>query len=208
MHARRSRAGSRAWTIEEEEDVKVLSMILGFTLLVATATAEGGAPGSEADVTVRLLPEWTVVSLSRTGSYSGMGPVLGELFRWVSVNGVPIVGAPFGVFYDDPAEVNPDSTRYEVALPVPDGTEPDSTPGIEIRKWGGFRVVSTMHLGSYAETGPAYARLQKWIPENGLVIAGSPIEFYYNSPMEVAPESLRTEVAFPVRKVSTDGGEK
>jgi effector-binding domain-containing protein len=183
-------------------------MLLGLALLVAAAPAQEEVPEAEADVVVKLLPEWTVVSLSRTGNYSGTGQVLGELFKWVSVNKVPLVGAPFGVFYDDPAEVDPDSTRYEVSIPVPDKTEPDSTSGIRIQKWGGFRVASTMHLGPYADICPAYVRLEKWIPENGWFIAGAPIEFYHNSPMEVPPESLRTDVAFPVKQAPPDGIEE
>ena len=144
------------------------------------------------------LDSMTVAVIAATGPYEASGMKLGELFAWLGKAGVAMTGAPFGVYFDDPATTPAESTRYEVAVPVPAGTAADAEAGIAVKPWGGFSVAKTLHVGPYAKLGPTYAALGAWVAASEYFIAGPAIEFYLNSPMEVPAESLKTEVCFQV----------
>lgn len=61
-------------------------------------------------------------------------------------------------------------------------------------------VAYTVHKGAYMLVGTAFARLGKWVEENGYEIAGPGITTYWNNPSDTKPEDLISEVAFVVRK--------
>ncbi len=147
---------------------------------------------------VEKLDSMTVAVIAATGPYQASGMKIGELFAWLGTAGVKMTGAPFGVYYDDPESVPPESTRYEIGAPVSPDAESDPDAGVEVRPWGGILLAKTMHLGGYDKLTATYCALQAWVDANEYFIAGPAIEFYLNSPMEVPAESLKTEVCFQV----------
>jgi len=144
------------------------------------------------------LDSMTVAVIAATGPYEASGMKLGELLGWLGKAKVAMAGAPFAVYFDDPASTPAESTRFEVAVPVPAGTPSDDAAGVAVRPWGGIFVAKTLYVGPYAGLGPAYAALGAWVQASEYFIAGPAIEFYLNSPMEVPAESLKTEVCFQV----------
>lgn len=151
---------------------------------------------------LKTLDTMFVASKSLVGPYSGTGQAIGELLAWMEKNKVPATGAPFGIFMDNPAEVKPESTRFKVCVPVPAGTKSDKQAGITIEKFGGMLVAATEYIGPYDKVQPTYEKLTKWINENNYQIAGPGMEFYLSDPAKTPPESLRTEVCFPVNQIS------
>jgi effector-binding domain-containing protein len=63
----------------------------------------------------------------------------------------------------------------------------------------GGKVGTCLYTGPYQEMPPAYEALTKLVNEKGLEPTGICYEFYYNSPMEVAPEKLQTLIMFPLK---------
>lgn len=57
----------------------------------------------------------------------------------------------------------------------------------------------TRHLGSYDLLAPAYESLHKWIDTNKKQPNGAPLEVYLNSPSEVKPDELKTEIYYPFK---------
>lgn len=147
--------------------------------------------------TVKTLDSMYVAAMNKIGPYTEMGKPLMELFTWLGKNKVMPAGAPFGVYYDDPAKVKPESTRYEVCVPVPAGTKGDKM--VKVKKFGPVQVAATIFIGPYDKVGLTYQKLAEWIMNNNYKLAGPAHEFYLNSPDEVPAESLQTQIAFPVR---------
>jgi len=148
--------------------------------------------------TVEKLDAMTYACLNKLGPYEGTGEALKALMSWTGTANVQPAGTPFGLFYDDPAQVKPESLKYAVCVPVPAGTKPDKKAGIEVKKLEPCEIAVTVHTGPYATVGATYAELRKWIGEQNLEIAGPGIEFYI-SPATAAPESLKTKVGFFVK---------
>lgn len=146
---------------------------------------------------VKMVDSMYVASMSMIGPYAEMGKPLMELYNWLGKNKIMPAGAPFGVYYDDPMKVKPESTKYEVCVPVPAGTKGDKM--VQVKKFGPAQVASTIHTGQYDKVGLTYGKLSEWIMNNNYEIVGPPHEFYLNSPDQVPVESLKTEIAFPVK---------
>ena len=199
---------------------KSIAVLLGLLLVAGAAVAAedcGGCqqtksrtcgnevPGAdpceglpEVKPTVVTLDSMWVATIAQTGPYEAMGNELGRLFAWLEKNGITMLGAPFGVYYDNPEKVAPESTRYEVGVQVMAHVEVEAESGVELKRWGGFTVAKALYVGPYEKVVPTYHALQAWVNSNEYFIAGPSIEWYQNSPMEVPPESLRTDIAFQV----------
>jgi effector-binding domain-containing protein len=146
---------------------------------------------------VEMIDSMYVVSISKIGPYADVGKTMGELMAWFTKNKVTPTGAPFGIYYDDPMKVKPESTRYEVCFPVSAGTKGDKQ--VKVKKFGPAQVASTLYIGPYDKVGPTYQKLAEWIMNNNYEIAGAPHEFYLTNPEKVPAESLKTKVAFPIK---------
>jgi hypothetical protein len=60
--------------------------------------------------------------------------------------------------------------------------------------------VQVLHVGPYDQEGESVARMQAFVAEQGLQVAGRHHEIYLSDPRRVAPEKLRTILRLPVRK--------
>jgi AraC family transcriptional regulator len=141
-----------------------------------------------------------VASLFRTGPYAEVGKAIGDLMTWAGKNKVAPTGAPFGIYYDDPTKVKPESTRYEICMPVASGTKGDKM--VKIKKLDPISSAVTIHVGPYEKVGETYGKLMTWIADNKYEIAGPAREYYLTNPAQVPAESLKTKIALPVKPVS------
>ncbi|MCD1295769.1 AraC family transcriptional regulator [Methanocella sp. CWC-04] len=64
----------------------------------------------------------------------------------------------------------------------------------------GGKVATCMYTGPYSEMRPAYEALMRLVNEKGQVPTGISYEMYYNSPMEVSLEDLKTLILLPLKK--------
>jgi AraC family transcriptional regulator len=138
-----------------------------------------------------------VASLAKVGPYTSAGAVMGELMTWIGKNKVAPTGAPFGIYYDDPTKVKPESTRYEICMPVAIGTKGDKM--VKIKKLDPISSAVTIHVGPYEKVGETYGKLMTWVADNKYEIAGPAREYYLTNPAQVPAESLKTKIALPVK---------
>jgi AraC family transcriptional regulator len=150
---------------------------------------------------VRLVdrPPQRVAFLRHLGSYDQVGPTFGRLMAWAGPRGVfgPQTQI-LGVCHDDPKLTPADKLRYDCCVTVPAHVQPEGDVGVMTLESGPHAVIT--HKGPYAQLGQAYDRLYgAWLPTSGQEPRHAPpFEVYLNTPREVAPEDLLTEVYLPL----------
>ncbi len=131
------------------------------------------------------------VEIAKIGS--ALAIALPEVMRHLTERGIPPAGAPFSRYHSagDPIDL-------EAGIPVA-AAEPEGAGRIEAGTLPGGRVVRAWHIGPYHDLPQTYARVQKWIAEQGLSSAGPFWEMYWSDPgLEPNPAHWRTEVYWPV----------
>lgn len=154
------------------------------------------APTFEA--TVKTVGAMTVASIAKKGPYTEVGKTIGELMTWVVAKKIMPKGNPFGLYFDEPGKVPPESMRYEICLPVSKEIKSDKV--IKIKELPEMEVVSTIYMGPYEKVGSTYGKLMTWITEKGYVVSGPAREIYISNPSSTPAESLKTEIQFPIKK--------
>ena len=61
------------------------------------------------------------------------------------------------------------------------------------------RAAACVHVGPYDDLPKAYEALGQWIAQEGLEPAGVAYEIYVDDPMEVPPETLKTQIVMPLK---------
>jgi len=144
-----------------------------------------------------------VACIARTGPYSGAGSAMGELMGWIGKNQIVPAGPPFGIYFDDPTKVKPESARYEICVPVAVGTKGDKA--VTVKKLDPISAAVATHVGPYEKVGETYGKLMTWIAENKYIPSGPPREYYLNDPSQVPAESLKTKIVMPVISLLSRG---
>jgi AraC family transcriptional regulator len=103
-----------------------------------------------------------------------------------------------GVYYDDPSAVPESQLRSHAAFEVGEDFQVEA-PLEEIRLPAGRHAVLE-HTGPYSGLQAAYDQLYRdWLPASGEDPADRPVfEVYRNTPMDAAPEALRTDIMLPL----------
>jgi DNA gyrase inhibitor GyrI len=156
------------------------------------------------DASVRAFEPVTAAYVEVTGSVNKMGEALTGLMTWAAQKQVQPAGAPFSVWLTDPAEVEPEAMQYQVCLPVPEGTSPDSAAEVGVEEFGGLDLAVARHVGPFETIKTTYDGLKQWIDDHDYVVAGPAFEFYLSNPQVTAPDSLVTEVGFAVKPLPTE----
>lgn len=145
------------------------------------------------DIKVELVerPDVNILSSRQHMSIEDFGKYYGMLFSTVLKHKYTIAGAPVAIYHDK--EFDPENNDTETGLVVKEEGE-----GIRVLE-GGLHAMA-VHRGPYYELPSVYAKMQKWVEENGYTIARAPFEAYLNDPCMVPPEEYVTEVYFPVSK--------
>ncbi|MCW5706029.1 AraC family transcriptional regulator [Shinella sp.] len=152
------------------------------------------------DVTIRTIPEQTLLAVAHSGSYMGIGKAFealhGALF---SRNLFRPDMRMIGVFLDDPDLVAEEELR-SFACVTADATIPAEAP-LDRRTLAGGDYAVLRHQGPYADMGAAYRWLYgTWLPASGRSIRDEVMfEAYLNNPREVAPNALLTEICLPLQ---------
>jgi effector-binding domain-containing protein len=136
------------------------------------------------------------VFLAGTGSYTGIGTLLEELFAGASAQRIEVTGPPFALYYDDPGHVPADQLRMRACLPVGAPATPAAPLGYEVLD--STTVVYAYVSGPYPDVPRAYPALFGFLRRLDWVAAGPVREVYLRNPADVADWSeLVTEVQIP-----------
>ena len=103
-----------------------------------------------------------------------------------------------GIGHDDPKVTPADKLRYDCCFTVPDHIQPEGDVGVTILEGGPHAVIT--HKGPYTQLGQAYDWLYgAWLPTSGREPRDAPpFEVYLNTPQDVAPADLLTEIYLPL----------
>lgn len=121
-----------------------------------------------------------------------IGRAYGQIMQYLTRQGEQPTGAPFVAYYN----MDMQDLDIEIGFPVSRSlpAEGEFQPGCI----PAARVATCLYTGPYSEMAPAYEELNTWIKENGCQPAGVVYEIYLNSPAEVTPEELKTQIVFPL----------
>ncbi|WP_439627477.1 AraC family transcriptional regulator [Shinella sp.] len=162
----------------------------------------GKEPTRMYDITIRTLPEQTLLGVPHAGSYMGIGKAFEALYGALFSRNIfrPDMRM-VGVFLDDPDLVAEDKLR-SFACVTANETVPAEAPLVRRTLAGGEYAV-LRHQGPYANMGAAYRWLYAtWLPASGRSIRDEVMfEIYLNNPREVSPSELLTEIHLPLQPV-------
>lgn len=139
----------------------------------------------------------TVVSRRATIAMSNVGNIIGKVFEDIYQAGMQPAGPVMTVYYDK--EFDGENADLEVCVPVNKKVNPEKSDRIK-ELAGGLHACATF-VGPYSRLGEAYAKVMKWMEENGYKNMGAPFDIYLTGP-EAAKDADQfvTEVCFPVAK--------
>jgi effector-binding domain-containing protein len=142
-----------------------------------------------------------VASIAKIGPYADVGKSVSDLMGIVQKEKLTVVGMPFGLYFDNPMKVKPESTRFEVCIQVAPAAKnkADGKVGFAVKDAPEMMVVATEYMGPYDKVAPTYEKLYKWIGENKFEPAGPMIEWYLSDPSKVKPESLQARIGAVVK---------
>jgi len=151
-----------------------------------------------------VVPAMKVASIAKMGPYSEVGKCMTDLMGLVQKEKLDVVGVPFGMYYDNPATVKPESTRFEVCVQVAPATpnKTDKKTGFAVKDLPEMTVATTSYMGPYEKVAPTYEKLGKWVAENKYQPAGPAMEWYLSDPSQVKPESLQAKVGWVVKPLA------
>ena len=150
------------------------------------------------------LPAVKVASVAKMGPYTEVGKDISDLMAYIQKEKLTQHGPPFAMYFDNPANVKPESARYEVWVPVePEAkNRADKKTGFAVKDAPEMMVAVTDHMGPYDQVAPTYEKLYKWIAENKYEPAGPMIEWYLSDPSKVKPESLRAKIGAVIKPMA------
>jgi len=191
----------------------VLSFAIGLMVVAMMVGCGGGQPApaktekpAEPVFVAQVIPvdSMTVASLAKMGPYADAGKAVTELMGMAQKQKLEQAGPMFGMYYDNPTQVKPESTKYEVCIPVKAGTKvmADKKTGFSVKKTAPMQVATTDYMGPYDQVTPVYGKLYKWIADNKYEAAGPMIEWYLSDPSKVKPESLQAKVGAVVKPMA------
>lgn len=175
--------------------VALLAGPVGSQEAAGTGDAPAPTPNTWSEPQLETMPAMTVIALSVTGSFEQHHEKIGELMGHVGPTGMA-QGAPFGVYYNDPAEVPEAELAWAVAIPV--AAEATAEAPFEVHQVPERQVATLTCTGPYETTHPCYAPLFEFVAAQGLQPAGPPEEHWLGDPETTAPAELQAKVVLPV----------
>jgi len=143
----------------------------------------------------------TVISLTHRGSHDEIPQVYHELYEWGRQHNVVVTGRGFTIFMSPPEEFDPQSSLFEVCLPV-EG-EPTGDDRVAVKTIPACTVASVTVEGPYEDIPAHYTEMLAWLSVEGMEVAGPPREVYIKRPDAAGrtePNTFETEIQFPVKQ--------
>ena len=150
-------------------------------------------------VDITEMRELRIATLRHTGPYNRIGETFARLGAIVGAAGLVTPDTMMlAIYHDDPDTTAPQDLRSDAAISVPNDA-PIPTELAEQRIPAG-RYACTTHLGPYEQLADTWERFMgEWLPRSGQRFGqGVSFEVYRNTPGQVPPEELRTDIYIPL----------
>ena len=136
--------------------------------------------------------EMPVYGLRQHMAVKDFGTAFGTIFEQVAKDHLQPAGPTGARYYDE--EFDREDSDIEVFIPL--ATKEGANASV-----GGMTCAKLTHNGGYSTLDESYARLVKWIEENGYQTTGAPYELYVKTGYENPnPATWETDIYFPVGK--------
>ncbi|HVO77157.1 MAG TPA: GyrI-like domain-containing protein, partial [Candidatus Bathyarchaeia archaeon] len=135
------------------------------------------------EVRLKVDTAFAYCALEMTGSYDQHAAAFQKLYEESAKQGI-YGGMPFGVYYNSPGDVPVEKLKWDLGFALPAGKT--AVAPLVLKKWEYTKMASLKYTGEYGGQPMvnAYARLYKWIGENGYKPAGPLMETYLNAPSQ------------------------
>lgn len=133
----------------------------------------------------------TITSMSRISDT--MGEAYAELAAFMEKKGIPFAGAPYAMYY------NMDEEALDVEMGFPVESDTSCEGRISTGELPEGKIASALHIGPYSRLEETYMKLMEYVKDQGMETEEWMYEYYLNSPMEVKPEELQTEICYPLK---------
>jgi AraC family transcriptional regulator len=152
------------------------------------------------NVTIENMPELRVATVHHVGPYARISEAFERLGAIAGPAGLTRFpeAALLAIYHDDAATTPAEQLQSEAGLTVPNGVPlPD---GLVEKKLPAGRYARTTHVGPYSQLGDVWSRFfGEWLPRSEHRVGeGSSYEVYRNTPADVPPEELRTDLYLPI----------
>lgn len=171
--------------------------MLGARLLALTSNTEEWTMTPE----IRTVDPMNVLFVRRTGPYyQAAGEAFGVLCQFAGPRGLlGPMSRMIGISHDDPHVTDESKFRYDACVTIDHEVKPEGDVGLKTIAGGKYAVF--LHAGPYERFQQTYDQIFKnWLPGSGERLREEPcFELYLNSPDQVKPEDLRTEIWLPIQ---------
>ncbi|MBU5438034.1 MerR family transcriptional regulator [Tissierella sp. MSJ-40] len=137
----------------------------------------------------------TIISQRTITDVQQIDDLICNLYKSIERMNLKPSGPVMSIYHDK--EFDPESTDLEVCIPVNKNLAVKNS-----RELAGGLHACTTFIGPYSRFGEAYAKVIKWIQDNGYQIAGAPFDIYIVGPDSTDnSDEYVTEICFPVKLV-------
>ncbi|SDH48814.1 MerR family transcriptional regulator [Desulfosporosinus hippei] len=181
--------------IEVEKNLKLRNSID----MKLSKIKSGGKLMETNDLKVELKEREPIMVISRRAMtrMENVSVIIGKVFEDMYRMNLQPSGPVMTVYYDK--EFDAENTDLEVCIPVNNKVNVEKSDKLKVFKGG--LTAYTKFVGPYSRLGEAYAKVMKWIEDNGYKNSGEPYDIYLTGPGATSnPDEFVTEVYFPVTK--------
>lgn len=149
---------------------------------------------------IKEVPPFAYCCIVHTGPISDMTSVIGQLIQAMQEQNIfsTIRGPMVAVYYNALTPADSPDLSWEVGFIVTEQTMPQA-PLVK-KVWSHNTVAAATHVGPYQQIGETLEKLMACVGAQGYAADNPLLERYLNSPMQVKPQELRTEIWIPVVK--------
>lgn len=137
------------------------------------------------------------IMIRTTTPMSSISDAMAEAFTKLAAhmgkNGIAFAGPPYAKYY------NMDMEALDVEMGFPINSEAAVEGIIKIGELPAGKIASAVHHGPYDKLEETYIKLMEFVKGKGLETEEWMYEYYLNSPLEVKPGELQTEICYPLK---------
>lgn len=141
-------------------------------------------------------------AVEMTGSYTQHPDAFMKLYSEAGKQGLPMSGAPFGIYWNSPDDAAEEELKWEIGMPAPEDKE--IAAPIVLKKWEYTTVIQRDFEGiiDSDEIKAVYYAMYEWIGANGYEMAGPMLERFLSSPSPNEKGEMigKVQIVFPVQK--------
>jgi DNA gyrase inhibitor GyrI len=164
-----------------------LLSILSCLTLTLTAQEKSGTDSEKFKVTIKDVPEITMVYYEFTGPYEQAFNNFGQLMGYIQQNKIPMATYSLGIYYDDPVTVSADKLRSEIGFGV---TQKVETSGVYKCKTLAAGKALAVKYSSMSNIMPAYEAIGKYLAANNIKTLPYSVEIYYSADPQVVDAEI------------------